>query len=299
MKIKNYIFLVLCFVIGTFLGYQLAEPSSSDAVWQNLKKLESAEFVDLEKAQTPQEKSEIVSRIHEKIFSILLADVAVNLDTKAWLQMLQEEQNIDRCDVALTATSTVPQEPQTSSLAPNTLVSASSPELSVDPSLDDFDLTAEIKTELKNDQAPFVKDGKLVRPTAFFMKSKPLQMNSALMQRLKGNHEYKIANLKDPKKIYRLRVKSELTFNEEKQVLSGKSELELKDEKKKTLSLNRSAKANKFFLYNPKAPETLIILSSPTSFLQLEDQGSEGIVGNFYMQRDEDKKFYLWGTFKN
>ena len=119
------------------------------------------------------------------------------------------------------------------------------------------------------------------------------------MQNLKGSHEYKITNLKDAKKVYRLRIKSELSFDEEKQIFTGKSELELKDEKKKTLSLNRSAKANKFFLYNPKAPETLVILSSPTTFLQLEDQGAEGLVGNFYMQRDEDKKFYLWGTLKN
>ncbi len=299
MKIKNFIFLALCFVIGTFLGYQLAEPSASDAVFENLKKMEAAEFVDLEKAQTPQEKSEALSRIQEKIFSILLADVAVNLDTKAWLRMLQEQQSINRCDVVMSASPTAALEPQTASVVVSSPVSASPQEFNVDQSLNHLDLTAEIKNELKNDQAPFLKDGKLLRPTAFFMKTKPLQMNSALMQRLKGNHEYKIANLKDPKKIYRLRVKSELTFNEEKQVLSGKSELELKDEKKKTLSLNRSAKANKFFLYNPKAPETLIILSSPTSFLQLEDQGAEGIVGNFYMQRDEDKKFYLWGTFKN
>lgn len=297
MKIKNYLYLALCFVIGTFLGYKLAENpfGQESTLKEDFRRIENEDFSKFKTAKTDQDKIAVIQGIHEKVFSILLADIAINLDTKAWLLLLQEEKRLGTCMFETTSASVSAELIPTATLT-TPKVELSEKIASSEPTVISQNIETELNDEVKNDKSPFIKDGKILRPTSFFMKTKPLDHPSKIVQKLKGLHHYRFSNSKKPSLIYRLKINSQLNFAEGQKEYSGKSEIELRDEKNRIVSMIRSSRANKYFLYNADAPEVLIILTSPTSFLQLEDQGEEGLVGHFYLQRDSDKKYYLWGS---
>jgi len=298
MTFKIFLHFALCFTIGIFIGYQLAfSPDlSPTGLSKKFKEIEKEDISKLDQMNDENKKLELLAQIHEKVFSILLADVAVNLDTRSWLRLLQEEKRLGFC---APQTATVTNSPEANpvvppSSSPNEVVVSSVEQESV---LQSFERETEVKEELKNDKGAFIKDGKILRPTSFFMKTKPLDHFSKLMQQIKGVHNYRFSHLKNPSTIYKLKINSQLIFSETEKNFSGKSEIELRDEKNRVLSMVRSSKVNKFFLYNPAASNLLVILTSPTSFFELQNQGEdEELVGHLYMQRDLDKKYYLWGT---
>jgi hypothetical protein len=280
---KKYLIVLILLGSSFYLGQWWAQGKiviEKVAIQAAVSEIENNDIPLLNSAVSNEEKIQKLNEIYEKMLKIFLGDLALHLDMKKWQQVHGTLNNLPLDTPELQTTPENVEEAKmaekniTTEVVPTAFVTSTTEEAVIDENKNN--------NELK----------KIENPTQFLQLSKIVTgSKNALMQKLSGNFEG-IANIAVPKKT-KWTIALDINLVHDGKSWSGPAVFEMTDDKGHTFSSTRGNGDNNYIRTHPGFPKSIIIETSPTTFLQLNwSEQKQKFYGNVY---EEDKKEHKWG----
>jgi hypothetical protein len=284
-SMKKYFVALILVCLSFYLGQWWAQGRlalEKVAIQASVSEIENTDIPSLQSSVSNEDRLQKLNIIYEKMLKIFLGDLALHLDMKKWQQVH---------GALNTLTSTVPLIPSAPAIektSEEAIVIEKINNTEAPAATIGVDASQEIVIE-ENKNSNELK--KISNPTEFLQLSKIVTgPKNALMQKLSGRFEG-VANISIPKKT-KWNISLDINLTHDGKKWSGPLVFEMTDEQGHIFSATRGTGDNNFIRTHPGFPKSIIIETSPKSFLQLNwSEQKQKFYGNVY---EENKKELKW-----